>query len=214
MGNISIQIPQRNFELIRDNIGSILILELSDQDYTNEVSVWRERNTPFDIIDLPAVNISFDSNSNLAQTTSSKRNENTYFIDVTVNSKHSDITKGDVEANLKCQRICGIIDYILSCPEYQFLDFEIGLIESRWISDINIGRLQNQDSRHTVTGRITFKVRAREDVNKISGTQIKILGSQVKLDLTDKGYKFELLTDEAVSLLTDETILTDQTILI
>ena len=213
MGKIPIQIGHRNFELIRNNIGAILAFELADQTETVDVNVYAERNIPYDLKELPAVNVSFDNNSNVAQTTDFKRNENTYFVDVIVSGKHTNTEQGDELANLKCQRICGIIDYILSSPEYYNLDFDLGLIETSWVSDINIGRLQNQDSKHSVVGRLTFKVRAREDVQQIEGTPGEIIGVTVKINETEKGHKFELITSETVEVLTNDTVLTNNTIL-
>lgn len=53
-------IPAQNFEAIRDAIAALLVLELAAQTITASVKVWKERTIPFDLSELPAVNIYFD----------------------------------------------------------------------------------------------------------------------------------------------------------
>ena len=188
MAKILTQIPEQNFELIRDKIKDILTDELDGQTYTQDVSVFSERFIPFDKTELPAINVSFDSVPYDRHDQKSRHGENQYYIDIVVNKVHTETEQGDVQASLKLQRITGIIAYILSSPEYRFLDFDPGTVQSRWVEGINIGRLQDQDALHTIVSRITFKVRASESVGSLTGVAGEVYSSQVKLDNTDKGH--------------------------
>jgi hypothetical protein len=196
MADIPIQIPQRNFEIIRDGIGALLAFELADQAVTANVGVWRERMIAFDQKELPAVNVGFDNNNFDNQNAISKIGTMQFFIDVMANEKHVGHEKeeqGDLLANITCQRIAGIIDYILSSTEYYTLGFAPGLIRSRWVSSINMGKLSEQDTKHSTVCRLTFNVIANEEVNPVAATPLSILGTQVKLNETDEGYKFEII---------------------
>lgn len=188
MAKINGQIPEQNFELIREKLKEILIEELASQTYTTDVTVYSERFIPFDKTELPAVNISFDNVPYDSHNQKSRHGENQYFIDIHVSKIHTATGQGDVEAAKKVQRISGIIAYILSSPEYRFLDFETGIIQSRWIESMAIGRLQDQDALHTIVSRITLKVRASEIVGNLTGVDGGIYSSQFKIENTDKGH--------------------------
>lgn len=194
MGDIPIQIPAQNFEIIRDVTGAILTLELADQTETSDVGVYLEKSTPFDQSDLPAVNISFDSVPYDEHDIEYRRGKNKYFIDVSVNAKSKVNEQADEASSLKCQRIAGIIAYILSAPQFVTLAFNSGLIQHRLITNMQMGVLSNQDSKHTVVCRITFEVMAGEEVGQIQGVTSSGVLTQVKIAETEKGFKYEIVT--------------------
>lgn len=197
MAKITDQIPEQNFEIIRDQIGAILTLELAAQDVTQDIKVWTERFISFNQSELPAINVSFDNVPYDNHNPKTRTGENEYFIDIYTKAKHegnSKDEKGDVIASRLAQRIAGIVAYILSSAEYYYLDFEPGLIQSRWISEIKVGKLQEQDAVHTIVSRVTFKVKANENVGDLTGVAGLIATSQVKLDQTEKGYLFKIET--------------------
>jgi len=188
MAKITIQIPEQNFELIRNKLGVILTDELSAQTVATDIDVWLERIIPFDHTELPAINVSWDNVSYDNHNPKTRRGENQYFIDIHINKPHTDSEKGDIAASKFAQRIAGIVAYILSSAEYRTLDFDPGLINSRWVNDISIGRIQDQDALHTVVARITLKVIADETVGDLTGVAGEIFTSEFKLDETDKGF--------------------------
>lgn len=221
MGEITIQIQPRNFEIIRDRIGEILVLELADQVYTQNTSVWRERTIGYDKTELPSVNIGFDNSSYDNDNPIAKRGANQFYIDVHCNSKDqaveiSGTKRGDTIAAITCNRISGIIDYILSAPEYYNLGFDPGVIASNWVSSIKTGRLSEKDSLHTIVNRITFNVISNECVGELSGVPFSSITTKVTINETDKGHRFELIaqTEDVVETLVDDTVLTDNTILV
>jgi len=183
------QIPVQNFELIRDKIAVILALEIPVQTAASSIkAVWLERFIPFDLEELPAINISYDNTPYDRHDPKSRHGENQYYIDVIVNAKHSVTEKADIKASKLVQRIAGIVCYILSSAEYYTLDFNPGLIQSKWVSDLKIGKLSEGDALHTIVARIIFKVRANEIVGDLTGVLGEIFTTQIKLDETDKGY--------------------------
>lgn len=191
---ITYQIPEQNFELIRDAIGSLLALELASQDITNDVTVWRDRFITFDASELPAINVSYDNTPYDNQNPKTRRGINKYFIDVKVNAKHTKDEKGDVTASLKCERIAGVVAYILSSTEYYMLGFQPGTVQSRWVESLQMGRIADEDVLHTIVCRVTLNVIANEMVTDGSaGELLEEITTRVTLNETDEGYKFELI---------------------
>ena len=193
---ITIQIPAQNFEVIRNSIGTLLAEELASQTAANDVTVWENRFIAFDNSELPAINVSYDNTPYDNHNAQSRRGVNKYYIDVIVSAKHSSTQKADYRSSLLCQKIAGIVAYILSSAEYHTLGLTTGLIQSRWVESLQMGKLAEQDSLHTIVCRVTFNVIAREDVGNLTGTPLEIISSQVKLNETEKGYKFELIKEE------------------
>ena len=72
------------------------------------------------------------------------------------------------------------------------MGFAPGLIQSRWVSEIKTGKLQEQDATHRQVARVTFKVKANENVGDITGVQNLITSSQVKLNETEKGHVYTI----------------------
>lgn len=190
---ITNQIPVQNFELIRDKIAEILALELPIQTAASSIKkVWIERFIPFNLEELPAINVTYDNTPYDRHDPKSRHGENQYYIDITTNAKHTATEKGDVLASKNAQRIAGIVSYILSSGEYRTLDFAPGIIQSRWVSDLRMGRLSEGDSLHTIIARITFKVRSSETVGDLTGIAGEVFTSKIQLDETDKGYFIEI----------------------
>ncbi len=193
MAKITGQIPEQNFELIRDKIGVILVTELAAQTETQGFKVWSERVVPFNNSELPAINISFDNVPYDNHNPKSRTGENEYYIDVITKAKHQGNTedqRGDIIASKKAQRVAGIIAYILSSGEYYTLDFPPGTIQSRWISEIKVGRIEDSDAIHTVLARVTFKVKANEYVDDLTGVAGKVFTAETRLEQTDKGFLY------------------------
>jgi hypothetical protein len=189
------QIPQQNFELIRDQIASILALELSAQTVATNLKTWIERIIPFGLEELPAINIYYQSTPYDNHTPVSRRGINKYIIDIHVNAKHTDADEADKLAAINVQRFAGIVMYILSCGEWYDLGFGPGTIASRWVESCTIGRVEQKDALHTVVAQIAFNVLSTESVGDLTGLVLSVVSTQVKIDETEKGFLVELNTE-------------------
>jgi hypothetical protein len=186
---ITIQIPEQNFELIRTRIGEILTLELAAQTYAAGITVWKERFVPFNANELPAINVRYNSSSYDNEHLTYSRGDNEYHIDIHSKENGTDALNGDFRSSIKVERLAGIIRYILSSSEYSCLGFQ-SLIENRRVDSIDIGNIPTQDAMNTIVARVTFKVRAGESCNDLTPVNAEGYTTQVKLDDTDKGYRF------------------------
>ncbi len=196
---IDLDIPEQNFELIRDAVASILTVELANQFARTanplfEAGVWLERFIPFDKEELPAIKVFYVSSSYKNNTFGNSKGECKIHIEVTTNAKDSASESGDKTASKNCQFLMGKIRYILSNPLYLRLGFSVpGFIEGREITDMNVSLPNNsQDGLHTIVGNLILNVRYEENNGDLTSTPGLIYSSQIKIDESDKGYKLEI----------------------
>jgi hypothetical protein len=186
-------ISERNFELVGQAIGAILATEYPNQTTTENLVVWNERVSGFGNEELPAVNVSYANSRFENHSVISKIGENQYYVDIHTNAVNADGTEADETAARLAQRIAGITEYILSHPLYVRLGFDPGVVTHRLVTDIMIAKPKGEsDALSTVIARVIVNVGANEDVNDIQGTTIEEIHTQVKLNETEKGFRFEI----------------------
>lgn len=193
MNKINYQIPKQRFELIRENIGQILTDELCGQDYVKQFEnfkVWNERFIQFDLTEMPAINVAYHNTPYQDYTPKEQQGINEYHIDIHMNAIHTRDVKGDTDAALKCQRLAGIVRYILMSQEQFHLGFDPGVVQSRWVETLEMGKITDNDAKQTIVARLTFRVKANEVVANIAPTEMEAIHTQVKLGETEKGHYF------------------------
>jgi hypothetical protein len=183
MALIKTIIPQQSFEIIRDQIRLILNDELINQysltgDPRLNVTTTVERLTPIDKTELTIVNVMFNGGQYGNKHTGSADGTYTYNIDVYVNQKTNQTNGGDVLAAMKLHRVLGVCRSILENPGYKTLGWNplpTPFIMRTMIMDLNIGNIkQNDDSFNTLFGRLTFEVRANENIPFIEANNLLI----------------------------------------
>lgn len=192
MSKINYQIPEQNFELISKKVGAIIFLELPIQyPSPNTPKVFLNRIVPFDASELPAINVIYGGSRYPSKDRESRDSNDTILIDVTEKGIASDTGRGDALASDKLNKLIGIIAYILESTEYENLDLPVPLIRRTQIESINIiDPTKTGDNNNTVSGRLTFRVDAIESSILKQPTPAEGYTTNVKLDETDKGYKF------------------------
>jgi len=189
-------IPSQNFELVRDRIGAIIHLELSNQKVLTgnddlEGVVWVERGMPFDKTELTAINISLATGSYSNKSQGNVSGVYQFFVDVYTNAKTTDAQGGDITATFKLQKLLGVIRAILENPIYKTLDFTTPFIERTYVSDINIRAVGKDDDMNTAMGRMTFTVQCVETTSLLVVNTIAGWDTTVKLGQSDKGYFYQ-----------------------
>jgi hypothetical protein len=190
-------IPQQNFELIRTRIGLILAEEIANQatltaDNKLNATVWEERFTPFGNDEMPAVNIRFQDGQMNEYAPVRDRFNYRYFIDVYTKSKASASSIGDLNAQKTLQRLCGIIRGILRNTQYRTLLFAKGFIATSSVQSIEIADPYDSDGNFMSMARITFVIMATEGNDTSSPVVAEGYDTSVKIEETEKGYKFTL----------------------
>lgn len=195
MALITTVIGKQAFELIRDRIASILVLELSNQvvlgtDVVN-ASIWTERLIPFSNSELPALNVNMSSGGFSGQTIIQSNGTYLFNIDCYVKAPSTGDDDGDVTAMLLLQRLIGVCRAILEASQYKTLDFPPPFISSRHAQAINISTPKTEDSESVAMGRLTFEVKAVETAEVLDAILLVANYTQVKISLTNKGYQYK-----------------------
>jgi hypothetical protein len=192
---LTYQIPSSNFETVRDQIGSILKLELDNQsvlcgdsDLTAEVYV--NRFTPVDKSEGNVIIIKPESCKLDGQTPVSQSNETVYNVDIFTNARESASMEGHRRSSVKLERLAGMIRHIIQSPHYDRLGLANGIIEHREISQIRFAQVNDeQDSEFSRMARVDVTVHMNENQNGIEPVIAAGYDTIMKIELTEKGHK-------------------------
>jgi len=204
---IDVVIVPSNFEFVRDQIGAILKIELDNQanlwgipatqttplipDLDLTAGVWIERFTPIDRVEENTIEVGILKMDLDNQTPISQRNSVNYAIDVWVNALEKGDDDGCYLSGAKLHRLIGLIRAILQNPVYDKLGFAPGFIERRSIKSIMFAQKDDQhDTINSRMARIILQVDMHEESSGINPIQAGSYSTVVKLEATDKGYKF------------------------
>lgn len=191
-------IPKQNFEEVNERIPAILKLELENQkqlqNFSDPVNVYNERLDNFSQSEVLMINTMFDGSNDSETGQKSSQGNVKYFIDIYSTGKSEEGKDGGKDSASRLHKFIGMCKYILSFSDYKTLGFEPGAVGGVYIESVQIANLENTSSAYDTMGRITLSVRLREDTPLSTGTAMKEALSGVKLDLTEKGYKYELTT--------------------
>lgn len=190
-------IPNQNFEIVRDRIAEILATEFSSQFILTsnsdfDLDVWLERFIPFDKEELPAINVGLATGTFSGHDQKKTDGTYTYFIDAYAKADSSENDQGDTKANIKLQRLLGMIRAMLENPRYKTLGFDPPSIFNRHCESLSIADPGKQDATSSVMGRITFLVKVPETVELINPVLLGRMDTRVKLHETDRGYFYAL----------------------
>jgi len=189
---IDYKIPKQSFELIRDQVASILALEWADQDafqVTNaNTQVYTERIVPPEaneqrIINVMVNNVAFDGHT-VQQTDDTV----TLFIDCYVKAKFTKTQNGDQLALSRLHRMLGTCRAILENTRYKTMGFTAPFIMHRRALRIEIAQPNTQNADSHVMGRLVFEVKAPDANEGVEGVLFGQNDTTVFLNETNKGY--------------------------
>lgn len=191
---IRAEIPQSNFEIIRNRLGVILRTEFDYQDYVTtdplflNPTIAVEATTPTDISQMPLLNINMAAGSFASKTAKHTEGTYTYNIDCYISAKTTSAYNGDQRSSILAQRLIGIAQKILDNPVYRTLGFAPSVITRVKCTDINIADANYLDLENTRFVRLVCQVEAPEDNLLYNANLIDEYFSSAKLYLTDEGY--------------------------
>lgn len=187
---IDTQIPQQNFELIRDRIAAVLATELAQQTTLGTTGlpnkVYTERIAMFEGQEGVMLNVSLDSGKYMAQTVKQTDGIYKYNIDAYATAKATPTTPGDTAAALLLERLLGICRYIIEDSRYLTLGFTPGFIMHRHIQTIQVGAHPNLEN--IVIGRLVLEVKAAETVALPDAVELAQSNTQAMLYCSTEGY--------------------------
>jgi len=201
MGLIPGLIPKQNFEVIRDALGALLMLEMSaqyalDNSYPNIQAVDVERFIPYSgDTELPRINVNVDKIEWNQQSSRIAYGDVTYNIDIYATGNSSEVAEGDKEAMYLTSKIAGLVRAIITNPVYANLGVTPGAISSRCIDKLMIlSKAQVADALSNVLGRVQLMVRCAEGVELSLATNLVTeMTTKVKLNNSTYGYYYDII---------------------
>jgi hypothetical protein len=193
---INYTIPKRNYERVRDAIGFILDLELTNQ-YANHYNpemfvdgIFCERQNPIDKTEMAYVNVSVIASKWDRKHVGSKEGEVQFAVDIYTKYKSEANVAGDAFSQKKMQSLAAACDYILEDPQYKTLGFAPGFIRGFIVSELMIKQQNPEDATNAAMGRLIVTVNMSETNQLLPGTLI--LGNTTNLQLwpTMHGYQY------------------------
>jgi hypothetical protein len=202
---INYKIEQQNYEVIRNQIAAILTLELDRQVavfYNTEcegISVYIERGAPVDKTETVFVNVSLprgDFNNKHAGYTDGVYS---FYVDVYTNAKATGDNSADTISSFRNQRVIGILRAILEDPQYKTFGFTPGNCANLGCSQMEYGEIKKgeMDATATIVGRLIVSAKAGEASQLLTGEPLLFSITQLKLGISNKGYKYTFGTDAA-----------------
>lgn len=194
---ITTAIPEQNFELVRDQIGLILKLELDNQITLNGeydltgVGYWIERSIPFSKEELPAINVRLAPSEYTGHNVQQQNGAYNYHIEVYTNAATEGDDSGDTLAAIRAQRLLGLCRAILMNNAYLLLGYTPGSsIIRRTVGKIEIALPQAEgDGLHTVYGRLNLLVEMPETSPLKVGVPFEQNTTKIKINQTNKGFQ-------------------------
>ena len=195
---ITEKIGKQGFELISEQLGAILLLELSNQKTIQckpfNLDVYNERQNPIASSEDVVVNVSLN---NIAISSHTEREFDSvlnFFVDIYVNGDESIDLSGDAETSQKLNLLIGWARYILSSTRYKTLAFDYGMIMGTYVRNIQFDdNFGEQNGTFSRMARISFEVRAVEGQDMENGILLGQNNSIIKLEETELGYKYNFV---------------------
>jgi hypothetical protein len=194
-------IPPSSYEICRDALGAILLIELTNQKTLNEDpelevnafpeeiegQILLESMIPTDAVNEITINILPDTGEYVEQSQSQATGMYRYFIDIHSSgiSSTDSATRRD-----KFMRMCM---YIFRSAQYRQLGLPLqsGIIGGVYVEKFMVqDPHKRKDSDYTSFARIHVMVRAQEIADVWEGVALEINNTKVKLENTEKGYIF------------------------
>ena len=198
MSKITGIIPKQGFEIVRDLVGAILKVELDEQKIlqglTDEINVYNSRSTPFHQSEKIMINVSTDSANYDNEHVVGVTGRTSFFIDIYTSAKEKEDADGGLLSTILKDKYLGMIRFILQDHHYKTLGLAPGLIMNAKVEGFeNFEPSNNQDASFVKMARLSYSVKLYENQSVWNGIEISTIFTDVKLDLTERGYKYELI---------------------
>ena len=190
-------IPAAGYMLVRDAIGAMLLLELTNQknlqSFEETITVYKERIKPIQADESLYINVLLDSATNSQFTQKDRQGLTMFFIDVYTTGQadpDNNIT-GDVDSADRLHSFMNMCIYILSSNEYLTLGFSPGLISGKYVNSWATAEpVHMEDSNYSRMARITFAVRIQESQVIATPSVLGGVDTTIKLQMTTHGYQY------------------------
>lgn len=202
VSQISAAIAIQRYELIRDRIAEILLVEFQNQadlqadtevsDLLREMNIFPERFHPLDESELFATSIFFYSGDYSNKQQLSVSGDYTFVIDFTGKAASTNRDDGDIRCALKLQRIAGIARTILESPQWLRLGFDSPAFIQRTMVQ-SLRRTQEEhtrDASNEMLYRMMFNVSSSECAAGEGVAELEISSTVMTIAETSLGLQY------------------------
>lgn len=195
MAKINNALTKSGFEIVKKRIGEILTDELQNQKtlqgFDFPVNVFVDRINNFDVSEIVIINVRLENLNKSNQNQYSSHDEVTYNIDIIATGVQTNDDLGGTISTSVRDSFASMCINILQSNIYATLGFEKGLVMSSNIESFNTYEAaNNQDSNFVSMGRVSLAVKIYEGHEVWAGENFESNFTDIKLGLTDLGYKF------------------------
>lgn len=196
MPNINYQIQPQGFEVIRDQIATILKDELVNQGSLDpnfrEPEVFINKMSDPQPTELPLVNVQTHRGNYENQSVKHAIGIYRYTIDCYEMANSDDQQDGGKLSGERIDRLMGVVRHILMHDSYITLGFKRGSINRRYFTDFQVPDPEPKDEYFLSMGRWEFNVEYSEPIDiTIQESLVSEIVTQVYLEETVKGYKWK-----------------------
>jgi len=190
-------VQQDYFEIFRERIAEILLIELQqqstltgNQDF-NFTKIWRERTTTFNLAEVKAINLSVGSIDYDAKYRGDRQNEVVYNIDVYISKIYEGSESADQLSMEAAWHVARTIEFILDHPEYAALK-AAPHVKHTEVRRIVAGEAETDGAGKLSILRIEFAVNTFSSQDVIETLQSTGSDTTVKLGESDFGFFYQI----------------------
>lgn len=196
MARINDAAPIGRIDQVRDRIAAILLAELPRQStlltlpYLANLVIWKERETPFNLAELPSINLQTASVTYGDKFGSQRSMRITYYLDISTVQKHTESTFADELTVVQGYRILNVIQYILDHPEYRALGIAPNIRHTETREGPR-GEATTGDGGKCSILRLEFIVDAHTDISKTDPIDLEGSDTTVTIGTTVNGFFYQ-----------------------
>lgn len=197
MAKINQIIPKQSFEVVRDQIATILKNELKNQSLLDtdfeEPEVYINRNVNIDQVHLPAVNVATERGAYENQSMHYQSGTYTFQIEFYHYGKATQNEEGSQISGRKLEELMGRARYILMDPAYYHLDLDKPTVGRRHVDDFTVGVPNDRDVKSVSVAAMNFSAQVSE-LGQLQEAQTLNEHHTFVLVNENGGYKWEIQT--------------------
>jgi len=195
MSIITENIPKQGFEIVGEQLGAIIALELNNQvllkGLNDRLETFYERTSSYDKAEGVMINVMFDGTNFDNSNQASVHAPSIFHVDVYASSPTIRNQRGDGIAAAKIKQYMGMLRYIIGSTKYNTLALPQGTIGGTYVESIQMYDVDNaQDAKNVRMARMSVRIRIYECQPLWEAITLVGNDSQVKLDETEKGFKY------------------------
>lgn len=190
-------IPKSGFEIVRDAIGVILLTELTNQKnlqgaaFLEDINILSESLIPTDSVDPVTLNILLDSATYTGSTQKDAMGLTRYFVDISTSGIMNGASTGSQDSAQLRDKYVAMIGYIFRSAYYRTMGLPAGTVGNVTVESFaTLDPYKKEDTDFTSFARVVLSVRIYEGAEAWNAVELIGTNTTVKLELTEKGYKF------------------------